>query len=129
MKNNKSMNNNNNNDLYAYTYRHEDMGLGESDYDFDKKNFKNFENTNKLSINSDKVHVKDNESLINSMRSVEKFDKYDDYEYRIKKPAEKSPKELNTSKTSSLKNEIDNLDQEIKQLQNKLKVMIDVNKK
>jgi hypothetical protein len=51
------------------------------------------------------------------------------------KDSNKDYKDLNSSKTSkasktaNLKNEIDSLDSEIKHLQNKLKIMIDVNKK
>jgi hypothetical protein len=40
-----------------------------------------------------------------------------------------SSKNSKNSKSSNLKNEIDNLDSEIKHLQNKLKIMINVNKK
>jgi hypothetical protein len=50
--------------------------------------------------------------------------KKEDSPYRLKS----SINDLNYSKTYSLKNEIDSLDVEIKELQSKLKNMIDVNK-
>jgi hypothetical protein len=69
-------------------------------------------------------------SLIKDMdNDIKQLNNYENSEYRIKPSGKNSPREFNSSKTSALKYEIDSLDGEIKQLQNKLRVMIDINKK
>jgi len=72
-----------------------------------------------------KENIDYNQSLIQEIDHVE-FNSFRNKEIN------KDNKEFNSSKaskTANLKNEIDSLDSEIKHLQNKLKIMIDVNKK
>jgi hypothetical protein len=103
-------------------YKNDINEINESEYEFQKS-------VNERNAGNIYRDIKfENKYEEQNSNNYDKYDKYEeDLEYRIKK--QNYNKELNNSKGSSLKNEIESLDSEIKQLQNKLRVMIDVNKK